>query len=486
MSASIWAPGSELVVVDAESTNLSQVFTASAGQTVFTITEYSYTPNTGSIAVYRGGQKLVLGIDYTETSTNTVTLTGISPAAGETIEIVAIIGSASSFAGQAETALLTFQSAYLGAFASAPTTDLQGNPLTAGQLYWDTVTNVMYGWTGSAWESSFASGTPDHLDFPATLTAMQEARLQWNSTDGTLDLGLKGGNVTLQIGQEQLVRVLNNTGSAMTDLQVVRITGASGQRLTVALAQADAEATSETTFAIITEPVANNQQGFATVSGLVRNVDTSAWAEGAALYLSPTVAGGITSVKPTAPDHTVLLGWCVRSAVDGSVFVSITNGHELNELHDVYISAVQAGDILVWDAAQNRWENSAPAFLDSADIGTTVQAYDIDTAKTDVAQNFTSPQRSALLTDNDGSFDLAAKQNFKCTTAGAVTLTFANQADGLSGSIIFVNASNHTVSAHANTKLTASDLAKLSATGTYRIDYLSDGTNAYCSVIGSY
>ena len=120
------------------------------------------------------------------------------------------------------------------------------------------------------------------------------------------------------------------------------------------------------------------------------------------------------------------------------------------------------------------------------DIGVSVQAFDANTAKTNVAQNFTLPQRSALLTDNDGSFDLAAKQNFKCTTAGAVTLTFTNQADGLSGSIIFVNAGNHTVSAHANTKLTASDLAKLSGTGTYRIDYLSDGTNAYCSVIGSY
>lgn len=119
-------------------------------------------------------------------------------------------------------------------------------------------------------------------------------------------------------------------------------------------------------------------------------------------------------------------------------------------------------------------------------IGVSVQAYDANTAKTNVAQNFTLPQRSALLTDNDGSFDLAVKQNFKCTTAGAVTLTFANQADGLSGSVIFVNASNHTVSAHANTKLTAADLSKLSVTGTYRIDYLSNGTNAYCSVVGAY
>ena len=114
-----------------------------------------------------------------------------------------------------------------------------------------------------------------------------------------------------------------------------------------------------------------------------------------------------------------------------------------------------------------------------------VQPYDSATAKTNVAQDFTLPQRSSILTDNDGSFDLSAKQNFFCTTAGAITLTFANQASGLSGSVIFVN-SGHTVSAHVNTKLTTADLTKLNTAGTYRIDYISNGTNAYCSVVGPY
>lgn len=123
--------------------------------------------------------------------------------------------------------------------------------------------------------------------------------------------------------------------------------------------------------------------------------------------------------------------------------------------------------------------------LKGADIGVTVQPYDADTAKTDVAQAFTAPQRSALLTDNDGSFDLSAKQNFKCTTAGDVMLTFLNQSDGLSGSVIFIN-SGHVISAHVNTKMLSGDLTKLNASGTYRIDYLSDGTNAYCSVVGAY
>lgn len=124
--------------------------------------------------------------------------------------------------------------------------------------------------------------------------------------------------------------------------------------------------------------------------------------------------------------------------------------------------------------------------LYTSNLGVTVQPYDAATAKTDTAQNFTAPQRSALLTDNDGSFDLSAKQNFKCTPAGAITLTFTGQASGVSGAVILVNSGGHTISAHTNTKLAATDLTRLSVAGTYRIDYLSDGTNAYCSVTGAF
>lgn len=119
-------------------------------------------------------------------------------------------------------------------------------------------------------------------------------------------------------------------------------------------------------------------------------------------------------------------------------------------------------------------------------IGTDVQAYDADTAKTDVAQTFTVSQRGTVTTDNDGSFDLNATNNFLCTPSGGVTLTFTNITAGQSGNIVLVNGSNHTIAAAAATKVSATALATISATGTYWLSYYSpDGTNVYVANTGA-
>jgi len=210
----------------------------------------------------------------------------------------------------------------------------------------------------------------DHVDFNTAGGTDAVARLIWNDTDGTLNLGLKGGNVVLQVGQEEVLRALNATGSTMTSGQVVYITGASGQRPTVALAQGNAEATSTKVIGIVTETIANNAQGFVTTAGLVRGVNTSAFAEGAVLWLSASTPGAITSTRPTAPNHAVLVGYCVRShATDGIIYVMVQNGYELDELHDVLITNVANNNMLRYNSAASVWENIAgPA---GAVVGTT-------------------------------------------------------------------------------------------------------------------
>lgn len=211
--------------------------------------------------------------------------------------------------------------------------------------------------------------TTGYSQFDTTPTqAGGVGRLIWNDTDGTLDLGLKGGNVTLQVGQEQVVRVVNKTGSSLAEsaYQIVRVSSAQGQRLGVALAQANNDANSADTLGMVTETIANNQEGFITISGLVNGINTTGslqgetWADGDILYLSGTIAGAVTNVKPSAPTHLVRVGYVVYAhANNGKIFVSIMNGYELSEIHDVNITSPTNGQILKYDSATNLWKNSS-------------------------------------------------------------------------------------------------------------------------------
>ena len=94
-------------------------------------------------------------------------------------------------------------------------------------------------------------------------------------------------------------------------------------------------------------------------------------------------------------------------------------------------------------------------------------------------QTWTGSQRGTLVTDNDGSFDLDGGNNFFCTPAGNITLTFTNHTSGQSGYILFNNAAAGTISLAGTTKADANLAATLSTAGTYLVSYLDNGTNAY-------
>ena len=93
-------------------------------------------------------------------------------------------------------------------------------------------------------------------------------------------------------------------------------------------------------------------------------------------------------------------------------------------------------------------------------------------------QTWTGSQRGTLVTDNDGSFDLNGGNNFFCTPAGNIALTFTNHTSGQSGYILFVN-SGHTISLAGTTKADANLTATLSTAGTNLVSYFDNGVNAY-------
>jgi len=204
-----------------------------------------------------------------------------------------------------------------------------------------------------------ASAKVDYLQLDTAATpAGAVGRFIWDDGEGTATLGLKGGNVTLQLGQEQLALCYNGSGSTIVNGAVVAVTGAQGSKPSIVLADADSEALSASTLGVATENIANGAEGFVNTFGLVRNVDTSAFTAGAPLYLSQT-AGGLTMTRPSAPAHTVFIGWAIKiNASSGEIFLNINNGWELDELHNVLITSPTSGNTLIYDASVGVWKNA--------------------------------------------------------------------------------------------------------------------------------
>jgi hypothetical protein len=215
-----------------------------------------------------------------------------------------------------------------------------------------------------------------NLEFDNTPTNVPTGAgsLVWNDTDGTLDLKLKGGNVTLQVGQEQVTRVVNKTATSITLLeanyQAVRLTGSQGQRLKVDLALATNDGLSAETIGLVTETIANNQEGFITTSGLVRGINTTGslqsetWADGDILYLSGVTAGRITNIKPLSPLHLIVIGYVVHSHItQGTIYVKVDNGYELDELHNVLLTSSADKDLLAYESSTSLWKNKTASAL---------------------------------------------------------------------------------------------------------------------------
>lgn len=198
------------------------------------------------------------------------------------------------------------------------------------------------------------------FDLTPTGTPTSLGTMYWDSFYRTVSLIDGDGDTTLQIGQEERVLVHNNTGSTLTDGQVVYVTGSTGELPSVSLASNTSEATSSVTFGVVTETILNGADGFITTSGIIHGLNTLSYNEGSAIWLGST-PGTFTQTKPIAPLNSVLVGYVIKkSGGNGSIFVKIQNGYELEELHDVLINNVSGNEILAYEGSPtNLWKNKS-------------------------------------------------------------------------------------------------------------------------------
>lgn len=128
-----------------------------------------------------------------------------------------------------------------------------------------------------------------------------EGEMAWNSTDGTVDLGLDNG-VVLKVGQQLHMRVRNNSGASIAKGTLVSATGAIGNsgRITIGKTNGTGSVSAIYVVGLADETIANNADGFLTSFGVVRGFNTTGaavsetWADGDVLYPHPSIAGALT------------------------------------------------------------------------------------------------------------------------------------------------------------------------------------------------
>ena len=214
-----------------------------------------------------------------------------------------------------------------------------------------------------------------------TMAALQQANLPWVTWDTTpenvpTDIGTvawDGGttlgiqmtaNVLQQVGETQYYYI--KASAAIAKGELVMFDGSVGASGVLKGKPSTGVTNGQLIMGVAAEAIANNGFGLVSSFGLVRGFNTTGtpygevWADGDILYYNPSFAGGLTKNLPAAPIPHVVVAAVVNAATagSGSVFVRVQAEPLISQLSDVYAPTPANNDILVYDAAQQRWENA--------------------------------------------------------------------------------------------------------------------------------
>jgi len=310
------------------SLNNTDIPSALSGKTIDNSPIGSLNPSTGVFTT----------VDATDVSASLVDATNV-----ETSNIKAKDGTASATIADT-TGVMTIASSVL------TTTDINGG----------NIDNTVIGATTPV-AGSFTNIAGERIDMDTTPPAQTDAegRMYWNSDDNakTLNIGMAGGAVVQQVGQETYYRV--KASAAITNGQTVMFTGTVGASggLLAAPANGLTDATATYFMGVATEDIALNGWGYITHFGVVRGINTTggaeAWVDGQILYYNPAVPGGLTKNVPAAPAAKIEVAAVIYAAANGSLFVRPVIGYSLEDLNDVETASPSNNDVLIYST--NKW-----------------------------------------------------------------------------------------------------------------------------------
>jgi hypothetical protein len=257
--------------------------------------------------------------------------------------------------------------------------------------------------------------SPTYIHFDTTYaTALTAGQLGWDGNN-TLAIGMAGGNVTQHIG-EDLYFYFKAT-SAVTKGQVVMFTGAVGASGVPTGAPATGVTDGTYIMGIAAESVALNGFGLVQAFGELRNINTTGYADGDILWYDPSVTGGLTKTKPSAPNVKVQMAAVINggSSGGGTILIRIDPGSTLGGTDsNAQITSPSNGQILTYDGTNTYWKNTTVA------SGTGISVSSSATGVMTITN--TSPDQTVAISAGTGISVSGTYPSFTVTNSGVTSI----------------------------------------------------------------
>jgi hypothetical protein len=261
----------------------------------------------------------------------------------------------------------------------------------------------------------------DYIDFDTTYaTTLGAGQLGWNGND-TLGLGMIGGNVIQHIGEDQFFYI--KASATIAKGQVVMFTGAVGASGVPLGAPATGITNGNYIMGVAAEAIANNGFGLVQTFGVLRNVNTTGYADGDILWYDPSVTGGLTKTEPVAPNVKAQIAAVINggSSGGGTILIRINAGSTLGGTDsNAQITTPSNGQIITYDGQDGYWRNT--------DIGSGTGISVSESATGVLTVTNTAPDQTVVLTGGTGISTSGTYPNFTVTNTApdqVVSLTGA-------------------------------------------------------------
>jgi len=171
-------------------------------------------------------------------------------------------------------------------------------------------------------EVKVGSLSADSITFPTIGSGVwAEGKVEWDNVHKTLKMYTDEPDIAMQMGQEMWMRVYNNTGSPILNGKVVTVVGVTPEGVPhIDLAISSIKESANNSVGFTTHEIESGTYGYVTTRGFVHDVDTTAAAEGALIFLSAEFAGEVTDVRPSSPNYEIKVGGIAKSGTTDGIF----------------------------------------------------------------------------------------------------------------------------------------------------------------------